>query len=150
MRVQATDTLHDITDNSSIYKVETSLEWQEYFSQFQDMSDMLHCHVPLPACLWIMDPHSRAPKKNTSHGNDVLLQDITHLLQRPWYQQGSPCQDPAGNQTTQRPDHLKETQTAVVWTCLPFIRSAQNYLAWHIERGSEEDKEDRRRGGKTT
>ena len=41
-----------------------------------------------------MDPHSRAPKKNTSHGNEVLLQDTTHLIQRPCYQRGSPCQDP--------------------------------------------------------
>ena len=43
-----------------------------------------------------MDRHSRAPKKNTSHGNEVLPQDATHLIQRPRYQQGSPCQDPAG------------------------------------------------------
>ena len=26
-----------------------------------------------------MDPHSRAPKKSTSHGNEVLPQDTTHL-----------------------------------------------------------------------
>ena len=25
-----------------------------------------------------MDPHSRAPKKNTSHGNEMLPQDTTH------------------------------------------------------------------------
>ena len=42
-----------------------------------------------------MDPHSRAPKKNTSHGNEVLSQDTTHLMQRPCYQRGSLCQDPA-------------------------------------------------------
>ena len=29
-----------------------------------------------------MDPHSRAPKKNTSHGNEVLPQDTTYLIQR--------------------------------------------------------------------
>ena len=29
---QACDALQDSTDNSSIDKVETSLEWQEYFS----------------------------------------------------------------------------------------------------------------------
>ena len=34
-----------------------------------------------------MDPHSSAPKKNTSHGNEVLLHDTTHLIQRPCYQQ---------------------------------------------------------------
>ena len=85
-----------------------------------------------------MDLHSRAPKKNTSHGNEVLPQDNTHLIQRPCYQRGSPCQDPAGTWTTRRPpDHRKEMQTAVVWSCLPFIRSGQNHLARHSERGKK-------------
>ena len=35
-----------------------------------------------------MDPHSRAPKKNTSHRNEVLPQDTTHLIQRPHYERG--------------------------------------------------------------
>ena len=52
--------------------------------------------------------------------------------------QGSLCQDSAGNQTTQRPpDHHKETQTAVVWSCLPFIRSGQNHLTRHSEKGKK-------------
>ena len=85
-----------------------------------------------------MDPHSRAPKKNTSHRNEVLPQDTTHLIQRPCYQQGSPCQDPAGNWTTRRPpDNHEETQTAVVWSCLLFIRSDQNHLAGLSERGKK-------------
>ena len=115
-----------------------------------------------------MDPHSRAPKKNTSHENEVLPKDTTHLIQRscyqrgspcqdpahngnevlpqdtmhriqrPCYQRGSPCQDPAGNWTTRRPpDHCKETQTAVVWSCFPFIRSGQNHFARHSERGKK-------------
>ena len=29
----------------------------------------------------------------------VLPQDTTHLIQRPCYQRGSPCRDPAGNRT---------------------------------------------------
>ena len=45
--------------------------------------------------------------------------------------------NPAGNRTTRRSDHRKETQTAVVWTCLPFIRSGQNHLARHSERGKK-------------
>ena len=28
-------------------------------------------------------------------------------------------------------------QTAVVWSCFPFIRSGQNHLARHSERGKE-------------
>ena len=44
----------------------------------------------------------------------------------------------AGNRTTRRPpDHRKETQTAVVWSRLPFIRSGQNHLARHSERGKK-------------
>ena len=35
------------------------------------------------------------------------------------------------------PDHRKETQTAVVWSCLPFIRSGQTHLARHSERGKK-------------
>ena len=62
-------------------------------------------------------------------------QDTTHLIQRPCYQRGSPCQDPAGNWTIRRSSNdRKETQTAVVWSCSPFIRSGQNHLATHSER----------------
>ena len=34
-------------------------------------------------------------------------------------------------------DYRKETKTTVVWTCLPFIRSGQNHLARHSERGKK-------------
>ena len=135
---QAWDTLQDSTDNSSTDKAETSWDWQEYFSQLQDTTHAFSCHIRLPVCLWIMDPHSRAPEKNTSHVNEVLPQDTTHLIQRPCYQRGSSCQDPAGNWTTRRsPDDRKETQTAVVWSCFPFIRSGPNHLARHSERGKK-------------
>ena len=99
----AWDTLQDNTDDSIIDKVETSLERKEHFSQFQDTIDALPCQTHLSVCLWIMDPHSRAPKKNTSHGNEVLPQDTTHLTQRQYYQRRSLRQDPAGNRTTRRP-----------------------------------------------
>ena len=64
---------------------------------------------------------------------------ILHISYKdPCYQRGSLCQDPAGNLTLRRPpDHCKEMQTAVVWSCLPFIRSGQNYLARHSERGKK-------------
>ena len=35
------------------------------------------------------------------------------------------------------PDYRKQIQTAVVWSCLPFIRSGQNHLARHSERGKK-------------
>ena len=84
-----------------------------------------------------MNPHSRAVK-NTGHRNEVLPQDTTHLIQRPCYQRGSSCLDPAGNRTTRRPsDHRKETQNEMIWTCLPFIRSGKKHLARHSERGKK-------------
>ena len=62
----------------------------------------------------------------------------TFLRQRPCYRRGSPCQDPAGNRTTRRPhDDRKGTQTAVIWSCFPFIRSGQNLLARHSEIGKK-------------
>ena len=64
---------------------------------------------------------------------------ILHISHsRPCYQRGSLCQDPAGNWTIQKsPDLRKETQTAVVWSCCPFIRPGQNHLTRHSERGKK-------------
>ena len=46
------------------------------------------------------------------------------------------------NQTTRRHlDHRKETHIAVVRTCLPFIRSGQNHLARHCERGGKKTRQ---------
>ena len=71
-------------------------------------------------------------------GNEVLPQETTHLILLPCYQRESPCHDLAGNWTTRRPpDDRKETQTAVVWSCFPFMRSGQNHLARHSERGKK-------------
>ena len=99
-------------------KAETSLGRQKHFFYFQDTTDVLPCPICFPVRLWIMDPHNRAATKNTSHGNEVLSQDTTHLIQRPCYHRGSLCQDPAGNRITRKPpDHRKETQTEEVWTC---------------------------------
>ena len=57
-----------------------------------------------------------------------------------FYQRGSLCQDPVGNRISRRrPDHRKEKQTEVVWTCLPFIRSDQNHLVRHSGRQTEKE-----------
>ena len=85
---------------------------------------------------------ARATMKNTSYGNKVLPQDTTHLIRRSCFQRGSLCQNPTGNRTIRRPpDHSKETQTEVVWTCLPFISCGQNHIPRiKAERKWEEDK----------
>ena len=58
----------------------------------------------------------------------------------------APCHDPAGNRTTRRPPgHRKETQTAVVWSCLLFIRSGQNHLERPSKRGEKRQGRQRKR-----
>ena len=97
------------------------------------------------ACQHKVGPRSRAPKKNTSHGNEVLPQDTAHLIQRPCYQRGSTCQDPAGNRARRKPpDDCKKTQTPVVWSCLPFIKSSQNPLARHGKGGRRQGRQRKR------
>ena len=145
---QAWDTVQDSIDNSSIGKAETSLEWQVYFSQFQYRTGALPCRIHLPVCLWIMDSHSRAPKKNTSHGNEVLSHDTAHLIQRPCYQRGSPCQDPADNRTAQRPpDHHSDANcSGIVMSPVHQVWPKQSCKAqWKGEEGNAE----RGRSGKT-
>ena len=80
---QAWDTLQNSIDDSIIDKVEASLERQEHFSRFQDTTDALPCHIRLPLWLWITDPHSRAAKKNTSHGRQHQGMDRPGVRQVP-------------------------------------------------------------------
>ena len=89
-----------------------------------------------------MDPHSRAAKKNTSHGNEVL-QDYASIT-KTMLPNRKCVPNSAGNETTQRPlDRCKEMQTAVVLTCSPKSSCKAHWKG-------EEDKADKGRGGKTT
>ena len=116
-------------------KVETSLEWREYFSQFPRYDWCAPLSHPSSFMLVNHGPYQQSSKEEYKPWKWGAT---THLIQRPCYQRGNACQDPAGDWTTGRtPDHRKETQTAVVWSCLPFIRSGQNHLARHSERGKK-------------
>ena len=125
---QAWDTLQDSSDDSSNYKIENSLERQEQFSGFQDTTHALPYHIHLPACFWCIDPHSRAAKKNTSHGNEVQPQDTTHLIQKTML----PMRKSVPRSSRQS-DHTKPSwpwKRDAHWsgmTCLPFIGSGQNF-----------------------
>ena len=93
------------------------------------------CSATFTAELQRRSDPSQPQRRMEAYGNEVLTQDTTHLVQRTCYQRGSSSQDPAGNLTTRRsPDYCKETQIAVVWSCLPFIMSGQNHIARHSER----------------
>ena len=97
----------------------------------------------------INDPHSRAPKKNTSQGNEMLPQETTHLIQKPCYQRGSPCQDPAGNWTHK--DFLTIVKKRKLLCMVMFnIHQAWQKTSCKAQWKGEEDKADRGRGWKTT
>ena len=138
-----------LTCDKTQTKVETSLEWQKHFLSVPRYDKSAPLSRPF-FCLFVIhgpSHYSRAARKSTCHGNEVLQQDITHLILRPFYQHRSLCQDPAGNCTTQRPpDHHKKMQTMdispVHWVWPKPSCKAQ----W---KGGE-DKADRRRDGKTT
>ena len=105
----------------------------------------------LPVCLWIMDPHRKAPKKNASHGDEVLPQDTTHLIQRPCYQRGSLCKDAAGNQTPLRPPDHPQKRRKLQWHGSVSRSSglAKTILQGTVN-GEKKDKADRGRGGSTS
>ena len=83
-----------------------------------------------------MDPHISASKKNTSHGSEVLTHHTTHLIQRLFYQRGSPCHDPAGSRTHE--DRLTIGKRCKLMWYGHVCRSsglAKNHLARRSERG---------------
>ena len=65
-------------------------------------------------------------------------------MQTPCSQRGSPCQDPAGSWITQRPDNCKETQTAMVWSCFPFIGSGRTILQGTVKGGRRQGRQRKR------
>ena len=82
--------------------------------------------------------HSRDPKRNKSHENEVLPQDTTLLITKTMLATRKSVPRPSRQLGyTKPPDYCKETQIALVWSCLPFIRSGQIHLARHSERGKK-------------
>ena len=80
-----------------------------------------------------MDPHSRAPKKNTSHGMRCYRK-ILHISYKDHVTNEEVCAKiqqaigPRENLTIVKRRKLQ---------CLLFIRSGQNYLARHSEKGKK-------------
>ena len=70
-------------------------------------------------------------------------------IQRPCYKRGSPCQDPADNWTTRRPDHRKETKNCSGMVMSP-VHQVWPKPSCKVQCKGEEDKGDRGSGGKTT
>ena len=106
------------------------------------MTDALPSHIHLPVCLYIMGLYSRAPKKNTSHGNVVLLQDTTHVIHvtneevRAKIQQAfGPHEDLLTIVETHKLQWYGHVSRS--WSCFPFIRSGQNHLARHGGNGKK-------------
>ena len=84
--------------------------WNDRSISLSSKIRLIRSFVTSSSCMLVNHGPSQQSSKEYNHGNEVLRQDTTHLIQRPCYQRGSPYQDPAGNRTTGRPpDHRKET-----------------------------------------
>ena len=83
-------------------------------------------------------PSQQSCKDHVFYCCSSKMEGVMNFCMNIWviyHPRGSLCQDPAGNRMTRRPPgHCKEMQTAVVWSCLLFIRSGQNHIARHSER----------------
>ena len=108
------------------------------------------CHIYLRVCLWSStlteEPQRRMHAMDTRCYRKILHNSYKDHVS----EEESPCQDRAGNQTTQRPpEDRKKMQTKVVWT---FFTAHQAWLepSCKAQCLEEEDKADRRKGGKTT
>ena len=102
--------------------------------------DIIQPSLPTPFCsvlvsVFVFMALSTIFHSINSPSNSPLSHSVLPVLFRPYW--SFPCQDPAGNRTTRRPDDRKETQTAVVRSCLPFFRSGPNHFVRHSERGKK-------------
>ena len=100
----------------------------------------------VPSPRYSLEQHRQQQRiRRCEIGNEVLPQDTTHLVQRPCYQRGSPGQDPAGNRTTRRPpDHCKEMQPAVIWSCLRSSGLAKTILQGTVNGGRRQGRQRKR------
>ena len=130
---QAWDTSHDNTDNSSVF---TSLK-----PLLNDRSIFLSCNMwlmrSLVTVIFLYASESWTLPAELQWRIRAIEKRCYRKIPRfsyKDYQRGSLCQDQAGNRTTRRPDHPKETQAEVVMTYHPFIWSGQNRSARHRKR----------------
>ena len=142
---QAWDTLHDSTDNSSIDKVETSLEWQVYFSQFQiRLMPSLVTSILLYACeSWTLTAELKRRKEAMEM---MCYHTILHISYKDHFtneEVHTKIQQAIGPSDDHRDANCSGMVMFPVHQVWPKpCRKAQ----WK----GEEDKADRGRGGKTT
>ena len=61
------------------------MERQKHHCQFENKADALPCHVHLSVRFLNMDPLSRSTENYKSHGNEMLSEDLAHIIQIPCY-----------------------------------------------------------------
>ena len=64
-----------------------------------DLMNGKHDHTTA-VCVFLRSSGDATARYYTSHTNEVLPQDTTHLIQRPCYQRGSQCQDSQADDNT--------------------------------------------------
>ena len=115
-----------------------------------DGSKKYSCHIHLHVCLWIMDPHSWVPKKNRSHGNEMLSQDTAHLIQRPFFLTRKTVPRSSRQSDYMKTSWLLQRDANCSGMVMFPVPQVWPKPSCKVQWKGEEDKADRRRGGKTT
>ena len=107
------------------------------FKHFLSLSVDIQC-IHQPVCLCILDLTAELHRRIWAMEIKCYCK-ILHISYKDHFTiEEVRAKNPAGNRTTWRsPDDRKETQTAVVWSCFPFIRSGQSHPARQSERGKK-------------
>ena len=113
-------------------------EGQKHLLQTQDPNTLFNSHINLPLRMWNIDPHSWPGTTDPNLQNEMLQEDLWHLIQRQnhkWRRQ-EPSQ--GSYWITQWPPlHSQNQETEIVRTCYTSNRTCKNHHAGHSTRREE-------------
>ena len=94
--------------------------------------------LTIPLRMWNIDPHSWTGTTDPNLRNEMLQEDLWHLIQRQNHKRRRQKQSQGGHWTTRWPPvYSQDQETEVVWTCYTSNRNCKHHHAWHSTRWEE-------------
>ena len=114
------------------------MEGQKNHLQTQDPNTSFNSHINLPLRMWNMDPHSWTWTTDPNLRNEMLQEDLWHLIQRQNHKRRRQEPSQGGHWTTRWPPlYSQEQETEMVWTCYTSNRTCKHHHAGHSIRREE-------------
>ena len=114
------------------------MEGQKNHLQTQDPNTSFNSHINLPLCMWNMDPHSWTGTTDPNLRNEMLQEDLWHLIQRQNHKRRRQEPSQGGHWTTRWPPlYSQDQETEMVWTCYMSNRTCKHHHAGHSTRREE-------------